>query len=459
MHRHTVLVADDEATLRENLVQVLREENFEVISCANGAEALKALKTYSVDAIITDLRMPELSGMDLIASAAKLAPEATIIVVTAYGEVVTAVEAMKKGARDYVCKPLILDELVFKLKRFLAQDDVVRQNKVMRAQIKKVYDDFAVVARSQSMASILETVKRISNTSSNVLICGESGTGKEVLARAVHYWSPIRDEPFVPVDCGSLVESLVESELFGHRRGAFTGANSDHMGFFEAADGGTLFLDEIANLPPKSQAVVLRAIEEKAIVRVGDNRPRRVNIRIVAATNRDLEKAVETGAFREDLYFRINVVRIIVPPLRERPEDIPPLVEHFVQKYNVELKCNCPGFDAEALEAMCRHPWRGNVRELENAVERAIIFAGDRPACVQDLSFTAAGEKTPPPMPVDLRTASRDFEKQHILKVLARFENNKMAAADALGIGLSSLYRKLDELGISSTSHEAGQSA
>ena len=459
MHRYTVLVADDEATLRENLVQVLREEDFEVVSCANGTEALKALKTYSVDAVITDLRMPEMSGMDLLAHAAKLAPEATIIVMTAFGEVVTAVEAMKKGARDYICKPLILDELVFKLKRFLAQDDLVRQNKVMREQIKRVYDDFTVVAKSRAMGLILDTVKRISNTASNVLICGESGTGKEVLARALHYWSPIKDQPFVPVDCGSLVDTLVESELFGHRRGAFTGANSDHMGFFEAADGGTLFLDEIANLPQKSQAVVLRAIEEKAIVRVGDNRPRRVNIRLIAATNRDLEKAVQAGTFREDLYFRINVVRIVVPPLRERPEDIPPLVEHFVQKYNVELKCNCPGFDADALEAMCRHPWRGNVRELENAVERAIIFAGDRPAGVQDLSFTAGDEKAPRPVLLDLRTAARDFEKQHILKVLSSLDNNKMAAAEALGIGLSSLYRKLDELGISGASRETAQSA
>jgi transcriptional regulator with PAS, ATPase and Fis domain len=259
------------------------------------------------------------------------------------------------------------------------------------------------------------------------------------------------------VDCGGLVDTLVESELFGYRRGAFTGAEGDRMGYFEAADGGTLFLDEIGNLPLKSQSVLLRAIEEKAITRVGDNRPRSVNIRIVAATHRDLEKAVEAGEFREDLYFRLNVVRITVPPLRERRDDIPALIEHFVKKYNTELKCTCPGFDDEAINAMVNHYWRGNVRELENVVERALIFAGNEPVGLQALPPGIHKEPGAPVCGLDLRTAMREFEKKHILKVLTSHDHNKNATAETLGIGLSSLYRKLEELGISTAARPTSQ--
>lgn len=386
--------------------------------------------------------------MDLIDQATKLAPEASVIVITAFGGVETAVAAMKKGAKDYLCKPLIFDELIFKLKRILSHDRLARQNKLLRAQIMKTYDTSDIVARSSSMKDILNAIQRVASTMSNVLITGESGTGKEILARALHYGGITRDRPFLAVNCGGLVNGLVESELFGHRRGAFTGADSDHTGFFEAADGGTLFLDEIANLPLTGQAVLLRAIEEKAITRVGDHRPRPVNIRIVAATNRDVEKAVESGTFREDLYFRLNVVRIEVPPLRERPEDIPPMVDHFVKKYNAELKRECLGFDRQAIAALCAYDWPGNVRELENVIERALIFTeggwigGDYLSGLLDRTPELASSV------FDLRAATRDFERQHIKKVLATFSNNKNVAAESLGIALSSLYRKIEELGV-----------
>ena len=262
MARATVLLADDEETLRNNLAQVLADEGFDVIACPDGTEALRALKETTIDALITDLRMPGIRGMDLIDQATRLAPDATIIVITAFGEVETAVEAMKKGARDYLCKPLIFDELIFKLKRLLAHDDLVKETKFLRDQVRQAHDVSGIVAESPAMTAILTTVKRIAHTMSNVLICGASGTGKEVLARALHYAGVTRDKPFVAVNCGGLVNTLVESELFGYRRGAFTGAESDRMGYFEAADGGTLFLDEIGNLPLKSQAVLLRAIEE-----------------------------------------------------------------------------------------------------------------------------------------------------------------------------------------------------
>jgi len=451
MSQATILLADDEATLRNNLAQVLSEEGFDVIACQDGAEALKALKTNAVDAIITDLRMPGVPGMQLIDHAKDLASEAVIIVITAFGEVETAVEAMKKGASEYICKPLIFTDVIFKLKQLLAQHDLARENKVLREQVSRDYDFSSIVARSPAMAAIVDTIRRIAHTMSNVLLLGESGTGKEVLARALHYNGVTANKPFVAVNCGGLTENLIESQLFGYRRGAFTGANSDRAGYFETANGGTLFLDEIGNLPLSGQAVLLRAIEEKAIIRVGDTRSRKVNLRIVAATNQDLETTVEEGTFRRDLFYRLNVIHATIPPLRDRKEDIPALIECFVKKYNAELNCHCPGFTPAALEAMRAHAWPGNVRELENTVERALIFAGDRPIELDDLPAALRGAVRDAPgtgEPATLRTASREFERRHIIKMLTRFDNNKASAAKALGIGLSSLYRKMEELNI-----------
>ena len=457
--QNTVLLADDEETLRSNFAQVLSEEGFDVIACKDGTEALRALKERSVDAIITDLRMPGVPGMELIDHAKRLAPNAAIIVITAFGAVETAVEAMKKGARDYICKPLIFDEAIFRLKRLLAHDDLQRENRTLRDQVRQDHGLGRVIGDSAVMSSIRETIGRIAHTMSNVLICGESGTGKEVLARALHYEGVTRERPFVAVNCGGLTDSLIESELFGYRRGAFTGADGDRVGYFEAANGGTLFLDEIGNLPLTSQAILLRAIEEKAVTRVGDTRPRPVNIRVVAATNKDLDRAIETSDFREDLYYRLNVIRITVPPLRERTEDIPQLIGHFVRKYAAEINCKCPGFDDDAIDAMCRNHWRGNIRELENVVERAVIFAGDRPVAPEDLCIKTANGAGAAPTTPDLRAATREFERRHIVKVLAQTKNNKVSAAEALGIGLSSLYRKMEELGIAKSAEEVTQTS
>ena len=459
MARNTVLLADDEDTLRRNLAQVLKEEGFDVIACADGSEALRALKADTIDALITDLRMPGLTGMELIDHATRLAPGAVIVVITAFGEVETAVAAMKKGVQDYICKPVIFDELIFKLKRLLSHEELVKQNRVLHEQIQREHECVNIVCKSEAMRAIVDMIDRIAHASSNVLVCGESGTGKEVLARCIHYTGPTKHRPFVAVNCGGLASGLVESELFGYRRGAFTGAEEDRAGYFETADGGTLFLDEIGNLPLPSQAILLRAIEEKAVTRVGDSRPRPVHIRVMAATNGDLERAIDAGQFREDLYFRLNVVRITIPPLRERPEDIPSLIEHFVEKYNLELNTNCPGFDPQAVDALCNHYWRGNVRELENFVERALIFIGDRPVGLQDLPIEVSRNAGAPETAFDLRAATRSFERQHIIKVLTSLGNNKVATAEALGIGLSSLYRKMDELGISKAVGEPSTSA
>ncbi len=446
----TIVIADDEDTLRTNLAEVLRDEGFTVIDCADGTAALRTLKSCTIDALITDLRMPGICGMDLIRHATNVSPEANIIVITAFGEVETAVNAMKMGARDYLCKPIIFDELIFKLKRSLAQDSLAKENKVLRDQIHKTHAPEGIVGKSARMQEVTKIVERVSHTRSNVLISGESGTGKEVMARTIHQSGITRNRPFIPVNCGGLADSLIESELFGYRKGAFTGADADRVGFFEAADGGTLFLDEIGNLPPQCQSVLLRAVQQRAITRVGDNRSKPVNIRIIAATNRNLVAQIETNGFREDLYYRLNVIRIHMPPLRERREDIPALIAHFVQKYNDELNCQCAGFDEDATAMMCQCRWRGNVRELENVVERALIFSNGRMVKRDDLRTNAEMPPLDPAYAGDLRSATREFERRHITMALAKARNNKVLTAEALGIGLSSLYRKIEELGIGS---------
>ena len=461
MAKKTVLLADDEHTLRRNLARVLAEEDFDVIACKDGTEAVSALKKRSVDVIITDLRMPGVTGMDLIDRAADLAPDAGVLVITAFGEVETAVAAMKKGAKDYLCKPLNLDELIFRVKRLIAHDNLARENKVLREQVRKSHADSVVTGESSKFRTVLDGVERVAATRTTVLISGESGTGKEVLARAIHNQSPFADKPFIAVNCGGLPESLVESELFGHARGAFTGAGGDRVGYFEAAHGGTLFLDEIGNLPIKAQPALLRAIEERAVTRVGDNRPRNVEFRLIAATNRNLEDAIADGTFRDDLYYRINVVRIAIPPLRERPEDVPALIEHFVAKYNGELNRSCPGFTSGAVDILSRQSWRGNVRELENVIERALIFADDGLISAGDLTSVILPNGSEPKPVSDLRSMTREFERQHIVSVLEEAKNSRTAAAETLGIGLSSLYRKIEELGIEkapnggSDSHQA----
>ena len=448
MTHGTILLAEDEATLRENLAQVLEESGYGVVRCRDGSEALQAVNSESIDAIITDLRMPGVSGLDLIRKANELSPETPIIVITAFGEIETAVEAMKRGAREYICKPLNFNEVVLKLNHHLHHRSLVRENKILKKQLGGNHRLETIVAESAAMKAVVATIRQVAHTMSSVLLTGESGTGKEVVARALHSSGVTSARPFVPVNCGGLTGTLLESQLFGYRKGAFTGAAADRPGYFETANGGTLFLDEVGNLPLPGQAALLRAIEEKAVTRVGDTRSRRIDLRIVAATNRDLDKDVAEGRFREDLFYRLNVIRAELPPLRERPEDVPPLVERIVRKLNRELGAACPGVTDAAAAALRAHPWPGNVRELENAIERALIFAGDKPISMDHLPITVASAGRRADEPDDLRAATRAFERQYIVRTLAHHDGNKAEAAKALGIGLSSLYRKIDELGI-----------
>lgn len=447
MSDKSILIVEDEQVLRESLAELFAGEGYEVLQAANGRIARDLVLGRSVDVVLTDVRMPEMDGISLLEHLRQIVPETPVIVLTAYATVDSAVEAMRKGAADYVLKPVQLDEILLRIDRALHVKELVHNRRVITEQLAQTSTFHNLVGKSPSMAKLFEMVKKLSGVKSNVLLIGESGTGKELFARALHYNGALRTKPFVAVNCGSIPASLIESELFGYRRGAFTGAIRDKIGYFEAANGGTLFLDELSTLPMAVQSSLLRVLEERVVVPVGDTQPRPVDVRIVSASNKDLDRMVAAGEFREDLLFRLNVVRLMLPPLRHRKEDIPLLVEHFLRKYTDQMGKHVPGITNGAMRALLNHEWRGNVRELENVIERAVIFADDRPISVQDMPF-AAGNATDD-VGEDLKEALREFERQHIIASLRRHNYDKTEAAKYLSIGISSLYRKLDELEIS----------
>jgi DNA-binding NtrC family response regulator len=369
-----------------------------------------------------------------------------VIIITAFGTVESAVAAMRKGAVDYILKPVQFDDLLIKAKRALELSELRRTQDIVTEQLAGGSKFHDLVGESKPMARLFDMVRKLSTVKSNVLIVGESGTGKELFARAIHYNGVTRAKPFVAVNCGAIPDSLIESELFGHRRGAFTGAMRDKMGYFEAANGGTLFLDELSTLPVNVQSSLLRVLEEKVVVPVGDTHPRPVDVRIIGASNQDLEKMVAKGEFREDLLYRLNVVKLQLVPLRERKEDIPLLVHHFIEKYTKELNKQVAGITNGAMRALLNHEWRGNVRELENVIERAMIFADGRQIQLEDIPFATEGLADD--CGEDLKEAMRQFERQHILYSLKKHGYEKQETAKYLGIGVSSLYRKLEELDI-----------
>lgn len=442
----TILLVEDEQVLRQSLAELLRDEGYETLECGNGKEAYELVLKRPVDLILSDVRMPEMDGLTLLGHLRQIAPQTPVIMVTAYGTVESAVAAMRGGAYDYLLKPVNFDDVLIKVKRALDYGEMSRTQQVITEQLAQESTFHNLVGNSQSMTRLFGTVKKLSTVKSNVLIIGESGTGKELFARAIHYNGSTRDKPFVAVNSGAIPETLIESELFGYRRGAFTGANRDKIGYFEAANGGTLFLDEISNLPLAVQSSLLRVLEEKVVVPVGDTHPRTIDLRVIAASNKDLDKMVAEGTFREDLLFRLNVVKIELPPLRNRKEDIPLLVHHFLDKYTNQMSKQVKGVTNGAMRALLNHHWRGNVRELENVIERAVIFAEGREIGVEDLPFTTEGISDD--VGEDLKEALAQFERQHILYSLRRHNYDKSETARHLGIGVSSLYRKLDELNI-----------
>lgn len=447
----SILVADDEPASREALYDSLTDQGYDVTAVNDGTEALAELHRSNFDLLVSDLRMPGLDGLQLLRETRKLCPQTLVILVTAHASVETVVEALRAGAHDYMLKPLVYDDVITKVSRLLEQREIAWQVQHLRSEVESKYDFENLVGESAAMRRIVELTKKVAPTNSTVLITGESGVGKEVVARAVHRESGRGEKIFLPINCGAIPETLLESQLFGHVRGAFTGAVVAQEGLFQRARGGTIFLDEIGELPLSLQVKLLRAIEEKEILQVGATTPAKVDIRIIAATNRDLEDSCKEGTFREDLYYRLNVFEIGIPPLRRRPEDIPLLVDFLVRRHNAEMNAHFKGVENAAMKILMSMPWKGNVRELDNVIEHSMIVgsgdwirATDLPARLSSLAESSSNEVND-----GLKTAMRAYERLHIGNVLNRTTGDKRAAAELLGISLSSLYRKIEELEIS----------
>jgi len=438
-----ILVVDDEPAIREQLEESLREAGYETQGAADGAEAAALALQRSFDLCLSDIRMPSMGGIDLLGRLVETSPETMFILMTAFGGLDSAIEALRLGAVDYLIKPFQHDELIAKVRRLAEHRRLVLENRNLRRTVDAGAPR-GMIGDSPAMQAVLETVDRVASLPSNVLITGESGTGKDLVARAIHERGSRARAPFVPINCAAIPDALLESELFGHVRGAFTGAVDNKEGLLKTAGEGTIFLDELGDMPLAIQAKLLRAIESREIQPVGSTRRVQIQARILAATNRDLRADARAGRFREDLYYRLAVVEIHVPPLRERREDIPLLANHFVQKYARELSRDVRGIEREALRRLAGHDWRGNVRELSNAIERAVIFAGEDQIVAADLPdpIRAATPLDPEYSP-DLREATAEFERAHILRVIELCGGNKRKAARMLGLGVTSLYRKL----------------
>jgi len=442
----SILLVEDETLLRESLAELLADEGYEVVQAPNGREGRDLTLERPFDLVLTDIRMPEMDGMELLAHVQQIAPQTPVVMLTAFGTVDSAVAAMRAGAVDYLLKPVQFEDVLARVGRALEFGEMRRNRSVQGEQLAATSSFHNLIGQTPEMQGLFETVRRLSGVRSSVLINGESGTGKELFARAIHFNGLTRDKPFVAVNCGAIPENLIESELFGHRRGAFTGAVKDRIGYFEAANGGTLFLDEISTLPLAVQSSLLRVLEERVVVPIGDTRPRPVDVRIIAATNQDLRALSRQSLFREDLLYRLDVVRLELPPLRRRRQDIPLLVHHFIERYAEEMGRTVLGVTNAAMRAMLNHEWNGNVRELENVIERAVIFTDGREIDLPDLPF--AVEPGQGDDGENLKEALSQYERQHIVQALRRHGYDKAETASCLGIGVSSLYRKLEELGI-----------
>lgn len=445
-----ILVVDDEEIIRDSISYILESEGYEVDKAENGKIAYEKIKEKHFDLVITDIEMPAMKGTELLEKIKTLDPQTAVIIITAFGSLDTAITALRNGASDYILKPVEFDELLIKVKRLFEIKDLLIENKVLREEINRKYDFDNIVGKSPAIKKVFDMIQAVAETDSTVLISGNSGTGKELVARAIHYRSKRKNKPFIAVNCGAISENLIESELFGHKKGAFTGAISDKEGFIKAADGGTLFLDEISEMPPQLQVKLLRAIQEKEYTPVGTTQSLPVNVRFVATTNRNLEEEVKAGRFREDLYYRLNVVEIHLPSLKEREEDIPLLADHFLNKYRKELNKNIKGIDNDAMRVLVAHEWRGEVRELENVIERAVIFCRGEYISVDDLppTFVPDRETLTTNFSGSLEDSVRKFERDFIMRVLESNNFNKEKTAEILKVGLSTLYRKLKELDI-----------
>jgi DNA-binding NtrC family response regulator len=449
-----VLVVEDEAGIRLALSGLLRREGYEVVQCDNGADALAQLEAAAFDFVLTDLALGAgPSGLDVLRFARERQPETPIVMITAHGSEKIAVEAMKLGAEDYVPKPFDNDEIRLVVRRALERTHLARENRMLRARVERDFGMGSLVGRGPAMRAVFETIRKVSETDLTVLVRGESGTGKELVAQALHEASPRRSGPFVAVNCAAISRELVESELFGHEKGAFTGADARRVGRFEAAHDGTIFLDEIGDMAPDTQAKVLRVLQERSFERVGGAKPIAVDVRVVAATHRDLEKDVAAGRFREDLYYRLKVVEIRLPALRERPEDLPALAERFLAETAERLGRPTKRLAPAAFAALAAHPWPGNARELRNVIEQSAVLAAGDEIEAADLRLggapaAARGAAGELPFSEAKRAAVEGFEREFLLRALRANGGNVSRTAEAIGMVRQSLQQKIRELGL-----------
>jgi len=442
-----IVLADDDKNTREGIGRALRDR-YEVFLAENGERALELLSEHPVDVLISDMRMPGMDGLALLQRALARQPRPAVIVLTAYGSVETAVEAMKRGATDFLQKPVDLSVLEQRLERAVQMVRMERENETLKAQLDRRYGLETMIGESSAMQEVFDIIRQAAPTTATVLIQGESGTGKELAARAIHQLSPRAKGPFIAVHCAALAPTLLESELFGHEKGAFTGATERRIGRFEMADGGTLFLDEVSEIDPAIQTKLLRVLEERRFERVGGRQTIEVDIRLVAATNRDLKALVEAGTFRRDLFFRLDVVTLTMPPLRKRKEDIPLLVQAMLREFSEKHGKPVRELTPEAMEILMRYDWPGNVRELRNTIERMVVLARDSRLTVRDIPAAIRSAVTAPSVAEGLATTSlirplEETEKQIILAALKKFGGNKTLTARELGISRRTLHRKL----------------
>ncbi len=442
-----ILVVDDEMIVRESCKRILEEEGYEAETALSGKEAFEKMKDNPFDVVITDLKMPGIDGMEVLRTFRKDYPDSIIVMITGFSTVETAVEAMKLGAFDYIPKPFTPDEVAIVVKKAIEKKNLMLENSYLRQELQEKYGFHNIVGKSKKMQEIYRVIAKVAVTDSTVLIYGQSGTGKELIARAIHFNSLRREKQFVPVDCAVLSENLLESELFGHVRGSFTGAVTTKPGLFEVADGGTVFLDEVGNISLSIQAKLLRVLQEREFTPVGGTKAKKVDIRLIAATNKDLEKMIKDEVFREDLYYRLNIVPIYLPTLRERQEDIPLLAVHFLKKYADEMGKAIKGFTPEAMEKLMRHPWPGNIRELENVVERTVVMIEDEMVKAEHLILPGQQEKEVlenqiPMTSEELKEikkqkrekAVEEIERAFVLNALERHQWNVTRAAEEVGM-------------------------
>jgi DNA-binding NtrC family response regulator len=445
MSKPTILVVEDEELMRAILRELLEKENYRVLT-ANSAElALEIFTTEDVSVTLTDIKMSGMDGIELLSKIKAVDENALVVIMTAYSSVDTAIAALRQGAYDYITKPFVNEDLLQTIKNAIRTKELFSENRALRRELDKRYSFSEIIGTSQALEKVFRVIEKVADTNANILIQGESGTGKELIARAIHHNSSREHKPFVAINCGALPESLLESELFGHTKGSFTGATSDKKGLFRSADGGTLFLDEIGEIPQTLQVKLLRALQEHEVTPIGSSVPIKFDARIIAATNRDLEKEVKEGNFREDLFYRLNVIEIYLPPLRERREDIPLLAKYFVTKLSREQNVHEKILPKETLTSLINYTWQGNIRELNNAIERAFILSGDEielenlPMRVREASDSAFEMRDSE----GLRPTLEEMERRYILEILESVNDDKTEAANILGIDLSTLYRKL----------------